>query len=264
MMIITKKTVKKLMIDKIKSTYVGSGDDDISTFSYDSKGNLISVSNEKKGETVCLYNDQGHIQFIKTKANLGDRNIEYEYEFKYNFLNPFNFEVFMCFKSDGKISYEDTLVIENDKIISMHESPYDYYSYSKTFFEYDQKGNVLQIKEINHIINSGVKEMDIFSYKYDDKKNVFANMSLPKWVFYFMSFNAGDSDNYSAGGGVNNPVSCTEKISRKNNDRSHTKTYKYDYNADGFPTIRYMSDDGGPMKTNKEYTYKEYTFEIDE
>lgn len=44
----------------------------------------------------------------------------------------------------------------------------------------------------------------------------------------------------------------------------HTWTYKYDYNADGFPTIRYMSDDGGPMKTNKEYTYKEYTFEIDE
>lgn len=50
-----KKTVKKLMIDKIKSTYVGSGDDDISTFTYDSKGNLISVSNKKKErQYVCI------------------------------------------------------------------------------------------------------------------------------------------------------------------------------------------------------------------
>lgn len=49
----------------------------------------------------------------------------------------------------------------------------------------------------------------------------------------------------------------------------HTWTYKYDYNADGFPTIRYMSDsymsdNGELLNKNKEYTYKEYTFEIDE
>lgn len=50
-----KKTVKKLMIDKIKSTCVGSEDDDISTFTYDSKGNLISVSNKKKErQYVCI------------------------------------------------------------------------------------------------------------------------------------------------------------------------------------------------------------------
>lgn len=215
-----------------------------------------------------MYNDQGYIQSIKPRSNTGEG-----YEFKYKFLSPSNFEVFMSFKSGGKILNEDTLVIENDRIISMYGSSYDYYEVkyedTNTFFEYDLKGNILQIKEINHIISSGVKETYIFSNKYDDKKNVFTNMSLPKWVFYFMSFNAGDADNYSEGGGVNNPVSSTEKISRKNNDSSHTWTYKYDYNADGFPTIRYMSDsymsdNGELLNKNKEYTYKEYTFEIDE
>lgn len=174
----------------------------IYVFSYNTDGTLKSVIDTKDDTR-----EKTETNFIYKDA----QNIEFERKFYDSAGTISTLPGKMTFNSKGQIIRMDHVWPEN-------------FTYFDFEYEYDAKGNVSKFTPI-YTTSNGTSRTEII-YKYDNSKNFLSNQGLPLW--YWMNYQTFD-DTYA---GPNNMIECHLR-------GELNKSYKYDYDEDGYPTAIY-------------------------
>jgi|GEM_PF-2597604 len=197
------------------------------TFKYNNDGRLDYMThkyNELSYMYVYSYNRDGTLKSViqtndATRVKMAETNFTYK--------DALNIEV------DGKM-YDSTGTVDmipakltiNSKgqlIKQDHVWP-ENFTYFDFEYEYDVKGNISKFTPI-YSTSSGTSRTEIL-YKYDDSKNFLSNQGLPLW---YWAYDKTFDDTYA---GANNMIECHLR-------GELDKSYKYDYDEDGYPTAIY-------------------------
>lgn len=111
-------------------------------------------------------------------------------------------------------------------------------------YEYDVAGNL--IKNIDSWLNwDGKEESQTLTYKYDEKKSYFSNQGVPLWYWVY-----NDGTGFDCYGGANNMIGSK-------NDGDFMEAFKFDYDEDGYPTVKYEDEEGdGNFTKECEFIYE--------
>lgn len=185
---------------------------------------------------------------VQLDKAINSRDDSYEVDFEYNTNGQLTGVVFIGRDSQGRFfSNKSTMTYNNKNQISELIFDWPTIDKVKTFINYDENGNILNISgEVNNRLQNL-----LVNKTFDDKKSPYHDQKIGKVLTYFMVYGlliGGDNLTYYVN--KNNVTSCD--ISAGNVKRKIG--YEYEYNVSDYPTLSNLTiTENNRIKTLTEY-----------